>query len=155
MDQISKIKSIIEPALHAREIVLYDLKWVQEGSMKILQVAIMNQDGTMDLDVCAEVSELISPLLDEADVISFEYFLEVCSPGAERELRSLEEVSQAVSQFVFARFHKPVNKLMEVKGYLVKVEDGTLAFEYMDKAVKRKCETSYDNVALIRLAVKI
>ncbi|MGL5978143.1 MAG: ribosome maturation factor RimP [Erysipelotrichaceae bacterium] len=155
MDQISKIKDLILPALEAKNVQLYDVTWVQEGSMKILQIAIMNPDGTMDIDVCAEVSEVISPVLDEADVIPFEYYLEVCSPGAERVLRDEQEVQAVVSQFVFAQFVKPVNKVMEVKGYLVAMEDGAMKFEYMDKAVKRKLETTYDNIAMIRLSVKI
>lgn len=156
MDQLTKIKTLIQPVIDAQNVQLYDVAWVQDGSMKILQISIMNPDGSMDIDVCADVSELISPLLDEAELIPFEYYLEVCSPGAERELRSFEEVKQAKGLYVFAEFIKPVGKVMEVKGYLVDVNDEQgLKFEYMDKAVKRKCETTYENIGFIRLSVKI
>lgn len=156
MDQITKIKELIYPVIVEKGVQLYDVTWVKEGSMNILQVAIMNEDGSMDIEVCAEVSELISPLLDEADLISIEYYLEVCSPGAERELRTFEEVKKAEGGFVFAQFHNTVKNIDEVKGTLVRVdEDQTMLFEYMDKAVKRKCETNYANVRFIRMSVKI
>ncbi len=155
MNQFEQIKNGIEPILKSKDLVLYDLKWVQEGSMKILQVAIMQKDGSMDIEECALVSEEISILLDELDNISEDYYLEVCSPGAERELRSFEEVQNSVGQFVVAHFNEAVKQKVEVKGYLNAVEGDVCKFEYMDKAVKRRLETTYDNISFIRLSVKI
>jgi len=47
----------------------------------------MFEDGTMDLDTCTLIASEISPLLDESPLKDMKYFLEVCSPGAERELK--------------------------------------------------------------------
>ena len=79
MDQISQIRTMIQPVLEQNACSLYDLRWVQDGKMRVLQVSIMHADGSMDIDTCAIVSEGISALLDESDFISHEYFLEVCS----------------------------------------------------------------------------
>lgn len=155
MDQLAKIKTGILPILEANKIQLYDVQWTQEGRNKILQIAIMREDGTMDIDGCAEMAELISDKLDELDVIAHEYMLEVCSPGAERELRSLDEVKAAVGEFIYAKFIGEVNKKIEVKGTLEAVEDDELLIHYMDKAVKKKMQVKYSNISLIRLSVKI
>ena len=80
MEQLENIKTLILPVLDSLGIQLYDLKWVNEKKSRILQIAVMRADGSMDIDTCALVSEKISEALDaHDDWISFEYFLEVCS----------------------------------------------------------------------------
>lgn len=123
--------------------------------MRILQVSIMREDGTMDIDTCAEMSSLIGDMLDREDLISNEYYLEVCSPGAERELRNEEEVLKAVGEYIYIKFKNPKEGMDEIKGYLKEVSDDGYLVEYMDKAVKRKKVIAKDNVALIRLSVLI
>ena len=68
MEHNEKIKQLVSDVL-GDELVLYDVAWHQEGKNKILQIAIMRKDGTMDIDTCAEVSEKISAKLDEEDFI--------------------------------------------------------------------------------------
>lgn len=155
MDQIQKIKELVTPVLEKEEIALYDVLWHNEGSMRILQVAIMKKDGTMDIDTCADMSEKISECLDEADLITSEYFLEVCSPGAERELKDMEQIKGALGEYVYLKLKDPKAGLDEVKGYLKEVKEDSVLIEYMDKAVKKKADIALDNVSLIRLSVKI
>ena len=64
MDGLSKIKELIKPLLAQEDIELYDVSWQQEGKNRILQVAIMRKDGSMDIDTCAAMSEKISEKLD-------------------------------------------------------------------------------------------
>lgn len=155
MSQISLLKEKIEAEISNQDVLLYDVKWVQEGKMRILQVSIMREDGTMDIDTCAEMSSLIGDMLDREDLISNEYYLEVCSPGAERELRNEEEVLKAVGEYIYIKFKNPKEGMDEIKGYLKEVSDDGYLVEYMDKAVKRKKVIAKDNVALIRLSVLI
>ena len=63
MDGLSKIKELIKPLLAQEDIELYDVSWQQEGKNRILQVAIMRKDGSMDIDTCAAMSEKISEKL--------------------------------------------------------------------------------------------
>lgn len=155
MDQIKKLKELITPVLAQDGIELYDVLWHTEGKMRILQVAIMHPDGSMDIDTCAEESEKISAMLDEVDLISSEYFLEVCSPGAERELRNEEQIREAIGKYVYVKLKNPTAGMDALKGTLTKFENNTLYMDYMAKAVKKKAEIGMDNVALIRLSVKI
>lgn len=155
MDQLTKIKELISPLLEKEGIVLYDVLWQQEGKSRILQIAIMRNDGSMDIDTCAEMSEKISELLDEKDMIASEYFLEVCSPGAERELRNKEQILDAVGKFVYVKLRNPKAGLDEVKGTLTAFEDEVVYIDYMAKAVKKKIQIEMDNISMIRLSVKI
>ena len=154
MSNEAKIKEGIEPVLASQNVKLFDITWTNEGKHKILQIAIEKEDGTMDIDLCASVAEVLSEKLDELNLIDYEYMLEVCSPGAERKLRNLQEVKDAVGKYVYAKFKKPVGKLNEVTGTLLSVEEDVCCIQYMDKTFKRQVSVNYDNCSLIRLAVK-
>ncbi len=67
---------------------LYDIETVNEGGKTIYRVTITDKNG-VDLDKCAKISNLISPLLDVNPPISGDYNLEVSSPGVERKLKKL------------------------------------------------------------------
>ena len=156
MDQISALREWITAIVEQNGMLVYDISWQPMGNMKSLQVSIMKGDGTMDLDSCVMISEQLSAMLDEKDLIKHEYYLEVCSPGAERELRNFEEVKAAVGEYVYVKLKNVMAKgIYEVLGTLEKCEEGMLSMTYMDKASKRKIDIAYDNVALIRLAVKL
>lgn len=148
---LEKVKAVLQEDC----IQVYDMKWVQDGSMKILQVSILDKDGKMNIDTCASASSKISDFLDVEDIIPFEYYLEVCSPGAERELRDEEEVNSALHEFIFIKLKNPKDGMDSIKGYLLENKEDCYVVEYMDKAVKKKKEIEKENVALIRLSVKI
>ena len=149
------LKDGIASAVNNHECKLYDLSFVNEGGMRILRVMITKEQGGIDLDTCADVSEEISTLLDQLDEESDEYYLEVCSAGAERELRTDEEISDAVNKFVFAKLNKSFKQMDEIKGDLLSFENNVLTISYMDKAVRRKAEINRENISMIRLAVRI
>lgn len=155
MNQEAKIKEALLPLLEAQKVTIYDIVWMREGKHKILQISIERNDGSVDVDLCANMAEIISEKLDEIDVIENEYMLEVCSPGAERKLRNENEIKNAVGKYVYAKFKNPVGKLNDVKGTLLSVSENVCCIEYMDKTFKRQVNVQIDNCSLIRLAVKI
>ena len=56
---------------------------------------------------------------------------------------------------VYVKLKNPKAGMDAVKGYLRAYENGDITMEYMDKAVKKKITIDGDNIALIRLSVKI
>lgn len=156
MPQIEKIKELVETILKQNDLYLYDISWLQEGKNTTLQIAIMRADGSMNLDDCVSMSEQISQKLDEEDIISSEYFLEVCSAGAERELRTFEEMKNAQNEYVFVKLNNVVSQgLYEIYGILSNVEEQQIEIEYKIKTATKKVKIDIDNIALIRLAVKL
>jgi ribosome maturation factor RimP len=155
MSSISSIRSLVEPILIKHNVICYECKWINEGKNRILQIAIMRDDGSMDLNTCQLVSNDVSEVLDAHDLIPFEYYLEVCSAGAERELRSDTEISAVIGANVFIRLNKPVEKMMEVTGELISFGEGILVVEYRNKQKKSKLTIEKSNISLIRLAVAL
>ena len=86
MAQIAdKVSAIIKETVEAQGVELWDVRYVKEGASYYLRVYIDKAEG-INIDDCTNVSHAIDPILDEADPIKESYYLEVCSPGLEREL---------------------------------------------------------------------
>ena len=88
---------------------LYDVEYAKEGPNYFLRIYIDSPKG-IDLDDCEKVSNEINEILDEADYIKEQYFLEVSSPGVERILRKDEHLEQNIGKQVEAKlFRKDEN----------------------------------------------
>ena len=153
--ELKTIETLILPVLEKHKCELVDLRWTQESSMKILQCAIMFDDGTMDLETCSVISSELSPILDESLLKDMNYYLEVCSPGAERELKTDEDIARSVLKEVKILFHHPIEKSLEWSGMLMNYKDGEGSIQVQIKSRKKVLKFEKDNIAKIRLAVKI
>ena len=58
--ELTAIEKLILPVLERYQCELVELKWTQESSMKILQCAVMFEDGSMDLETCSQRYDLLS-----------------------------------------------------------------------------------------------
>ena len=153
MESLDAIRELIQPKLDACDVRLYEVKWL--GNENTLQIAITKKDGTMDLDTCAAVSEQLSEVLDSYAGLSSAYTLEVCSPGAEREIHDLSELKEMDHPYVFVRLKHPVKKMNELKGEIVSYEGTMITLSYRDKAAVRTAEFEESEIEFIRLAVRI
>jgi len=153
--ELKAIETIILPTILKQELILVETKWIQEGSMRILQVAIMDKYGNMDIETCANLSSEISPLLDETSLKDQQYFLEVCSPGAERELKDDEDIKRSLLGNVLIRLHHPIEKSLEWEGTLLSYDGVVGSLQIQIKSRKKVIEFTKENLAKIRLAVKV
>lgn len=155
MDRTERLREMFLPVLEECNVRLYDLAFRTNGKEHTLEVSIMKSDGSMDLDTCAAVSEKLSEVLDREDPIAEEYTLEVCSLGAEREIRDLDELDHMQGEYVYVRLCHPFKKMLEFTGEILEVKDGNVILEYRDKAARRKAEFPKEDIEFIRLAVRI
>jgi ribosome maturation factor RimP len=153
--ELKAIESLILPVLVKHKCELVELRWIQESSMKILQCAIMLEDGSMDLETCSFVSSEISPILDDSSLKDLTYYLEVCSPGAERELNNDQDITRSILKEVKILFHHPIEKSLEWTGTLLNYQDGQGSIQVQIKSRKKVLKFKKENIAKIRLAVKI
>ena len=84
---------------------LYDVEYAKEGQNYYLRIFIDSPKG-IDLNDCEKVSNEINELLDQADYIKEQYFLEVSSPGVERILRKDSHLAQNIGKQVEAKLYK-------------------------------------------------
>ncbi len=82
-----RVAELVRPAVEALGLELWDVRFLKEGASWYLRVYIDSENG-IDINNCTDVSHAIDPIIDEADPISQAYYLEVCSPGLNRELKT-------------------------------------------------------------------
>lgn len=80
------VEELIKAPVEAEGIELWDVEYVKEGASYYLRVTIDKEAG-VDIKDCEKIHRMIDPILDEADPIEGAYYLQVSSPGIERELR--------------------------------------------------------------------
>ena len=102
-----KVRSLVEEPIEKAGLSLWDVRFEKEGASWYLRVFIDSEKG-VTLDDCTEVSRLIDPIIDEADPISKQYFLEVCSPGLNRRLTRPEHFRASVGRDVTVRLIHPL-----------------------------------------------
>lgn len=151
---LEKIKQLIQPILNDHDVYLDDIEYVKEKNEWYLRIFIEKNNGHLDMDTCVAVSEAISEMLDQEDLIEEEYYLEVSSPGAEKPLKTLEKVQQSIGEYVYIQFKNPTQGMNEVYGTILNVEGTQIELQYMVKNIRKKCNIDYNDIAFIRLAVK-
>ncbi|MGT2715140.1 ribosome maturation factor RimP [Streptococcus respiraculi] len=135
---------------------LVDVEYGKMGGDYVLSIFV-DKVGGISLNDTAELSEVISPLLDQIhpDPFPEQYMLEVTSPGLERPLKNAEAVAKAVGQYIHVKLYQAIDKNKIFEGTLLSFENQELVIEYMDKTRKKHVTIPYQAVAKARLAVKI
>lgn len=78
MDIEKKVNDLIEKKVEEAGYKIDEISYVKEDGNKYLRVVITKQ-GIIDVEDCVTVSNIINPILDDADPIDEYYILDVCS----------------------------------------------------------------------------
>lgn len=112
------LEESIEIAVQGCGAEVYDIVTTKENDRNIFRVYITSKDG-VNLDKCAEVSRMISPILDLDEPMNGNYNLEVSSPGIERKLKNPRHFKASIGEKIRLKdFNKDI-----VKGELVSADD--------------------------------
>ena len=134
-----KVEQLVKDPIEKLGYSLYDVEYVKEGPEYYLRIYIDKESG-IDLNDCEKVSNEINEILDEADYIKEQYYLEVSSPGIERKLRKDKHLEQNISKNVEIKlFKKDNNGKKEYTGKLKAFNQEEIIIE-TDKeiAIERK-----------------
>ena len=88
-----KVEQLVKDKIENIGYDLYDVEYAKEGKNYFLRIYIDKPDG-IDLKDCEKVNDEITDILDEANYIKEQYFLEISSPGIERTLRKDKHLEQ-------------------------------------------------------------
>ncbi|QKF68232.1 DUF150 domain-containing protein [Arcobacter venerupis] len=131
------LEESIKLAVESLGAKLYDIVNAKEHDRNIFRVLVTAENG-ISLDKCAEISRMISPILDVNEPMGGEYILEVSSPGIERKLRRKEH------------FLASVGEKVKIKNFATEVFKGELIFADNEKIIVKTefgdDEITYDNI---------
>ena len=108
---------------------MYDVEYTKEGKNYFLRIFIDSDKG-IDLNDCEKVNNEINDILDQADYIKEQYFLEVSSPGVERVLRKDKHLKKNIGEEVILKlFKKDENNKKEYQGILTNFNENNIELD--------------------------
>lgn len=141
-----KVENLLNNKIEELGYDLYDVEYAKEGKNYYLRIFIDKPEG-IDLTDCEKVNDAINTLLDDANYIKEQYFLEVSSPGIERVLRKDKHLEQNKGKEIRINlFKKDENGNKEYQGILKDFNDAQIIIEIEDE----KIEIDRKNISLIK-----
>ena len=122
------VRDAIEPTVNELGYRIWDILYSKVGADYHLEITIDSENG-INIDDCEKVHRAIDPILDEVDPIENFYYLEVSSPGIERELRTDEHISLSIGQKVEVKLFTQKDGRKSFKGMLTEFNGESLGIE--------------------------
>ena len=121
-----KVENLLKEKIESLGYELYDVEYSKEGKNYFLRIFIDKKDG-IDLNDCEKVNNEINDLLDGADYIKEQYYLEVSSPGIERILRKDKHLKENIGKEITIKlFKKDERGNKEYQGILEQFDEDTI-----------------------------
>ncbi len=133
------LEESIKIAVEGCDAQVYDFVTIKENNINIFRVYVTSPKG-ISLDKCAEISRMISPILDIDEPMNGNYNLEVSSPGIERKLKKPQHFKASIGEKIRLKdFEKNI-----VKGELLFADENEIKIktEHGEEIV------SYDEISL-------
>lgn len=112
------IWAICEKTAQKLEMELCDAAMEKEPTGRYLRIYIDTENG-VSLDDCEKFHRAVQPAVEK-----FDYdFLEVCSPGIDRPLKTKRDVEKSLGMLVEAKMYKPVEGRKTVQGLLEAMDE--------------------------------
>ena len=117
---MQKIAAICEKTAAKLGYELCDAAIEKEPTGRYLRIYIdVEREGGVTLDDCEKYHRAVQPYLED-----FDYdFLEVCSPGIDRPLKSKRDIEKSLGLTVEARLYKPLDGQKAIQGALKEMND--------------------------------
>ena len=142
------VRELAQPLAAELGLTLWDVTFTKEGAEWYLRIFI-DKDGGIDLDDCEAVTDLINDPLDELDPISEPYFLEVSSPGVERNLKCAVHFESAIGEKIRVKTFVKIENSKEWVGTLVSFNEDAIVLDTAGKQI----EFPFDKIAKANISV--
>ena len=139
-----KIENLVKPKIEDLGYELYDVQYVKEGQNYILRIFIEKPNSSIDLNDCEKVNNSINDLLDNANYIKEQYFLEISSTGVEKILRKDKHLKENIGEEIQISLFKQIDilgkKQKEIIGVLKEFNENNIIIQInkVDISINRK-----------------
>lgn len=140
-----KIEDLVKPIIENLGYKVYDVMYQKEGKDNYLRIFIDKESG-IDLNDCEKVNDSVNDILDEKDYIKAQYFLEISSPGLERNLRRDEQFLDNIGKKVEVHLYNSVNGSKILTGILNEFNEKDIIIDdiKIDKSNIASAKTIYN-----------
>jgi len=132
-----KVEELLKSTIEGLGYELYDVEYAKEGKDYYLRIFIDKEEG-ISIDDCENVNNAINDILDQADYIKEQYYLEVSSTGLEKNLRKDEHFLKQIGNEIEVKLYKAINKEKVISGKLLSFEEEKIVLETEEEKVEIK-----------------
>ena len=132
-----KIKELVEEIsagfMAENGLEIYNVEFIKEAKDWFLRVYIDKRAGSeeeyVSTEDCEKVSRILSEELDRLDPIEQNYYLEVSSPGMDRQLLTPEHYRRFTGRQVTVKLYRGVDGKKVFEGVLQGLRDGNVVIK--------------------------
>lgn len=128
----NKIKELLDSILENTPMFFVDMELKGNKGSRTLWIYVDSEEGGINLDQCARLSEELGILVDAHQLIDGRYRLNVSSPGLDRPLVDRRQYKNNLSRNAKVKFRSG-NEVETVKGILKELNDDQLVIEQDNK----------------------
>ena len=123
-----KIEDLVKPIIENLGYKVYDVIYQKEGKDNYLKIFIDSDKG-IDLNDCEKVNNSVNNILYEKDYIKAQYYLEISSPGLERNLRRDEQFLDNINKKIEVHLYNSINNNKTVTGILKEYNENNIVID--------------------------
>ncbi len=122
---VKNIEELVIPILKELGVELIDIEFQKHRNDWFLRIYI-DKIGGITIDDCETVSKKVDRYLDDLDLITHSYYLEVSSPGLDRPLKTDMQLKKHLGEKVEVRTYKPINGKRKHIGILENFDENSI-----------------------------
>ncbi|MBM3246562.1 MAG: ribosome maturation factor RimP [Candidatus Omnitrophica bacterium] len=122
----AELRGIFAEYLEGRGIELIDLLCRYEGRDLFLRVLVDKPEGGVTLGECAEINRDMAGILDEKNILTQRYILEVSSPGLDRPMKTKNDFLRCRNRKAKFFLSEAVSGRIEWDGIISRVDNDTV-----------------------------
>ena len=120
-DTINSIKELSQPVVEQRNMFLVDVE-LKHQKIPEVWVLVDSEEEGVDLGKCSEISRALSALMEESDLISGSFRLNVSSPGLSRPLSDVRQYKKNIGRLAKVKY-KQEEEYITAEGVLEQTTD--------------------------------
>ena len=140
------VEAIVQEIVQDSNLEVVDVEYVKERDWYLR--VYLDKEGGIEIDDCQRVSETLEQILDEKDLLTEAYILEVSSPGLDRVLKKARDFEREQGKSVDVTFYAPVDGKKTWVGTLTGYNPGKNAI-----VLDGEKELSLEKIAQVRLHI--
>ena len=146
---IKRVTELIGPYLNENCLDLVDMTYRREQAGMTLRLLVDTKEGVR-IDECEALNNYLSQLLDDEDVISEHYVIEVSSPGLDRPIKTDRDFVRSVGKMLEVTTFAPIDARKSHYGNLIGMDSDKIVLdsEGVSTVIPR------DKIAMARLKIE-
>lgn len=149
-DTINSIKELSQPIVEQRDMFLVDVE-LKHQKIPEIWVLVDSEDDGVDLGKCSEISRALGVLMEESDLISGSFRLNVSSPGLSRPLSDIRQYKKNIGRLAKVKY-KQDEEYLTAEGVIDQTGDD---FFTVLQADEERIDIKYDSVVEAKIIPKI